>query len=793
MVYYRYHMTHLVRFLIFASLFCAAAYADIGVVIPGDREEPDPSILTLDEVHIQVRVDNQHARVRITQIFGNHTNRIQEGKYVFAIPGDAAISDFAVWDGVVRIPGVILERKRASEIYESLRIQRIDPGLLQQDEGEEGARMASAFSARIVPIPAYGSKRLEIEYTQKINVQGTQSYFSLPLKPDLFREQKAGSVSLQLEFLSAIPFADFKFISTQYPIEMHPQGESKWQGSFEAKDILLSEDFAFQYRLDTQKSELSFLAFRGADSALRSEGQVVTAFDQPSTGKVEDGYFWASALLNEGGNANKQDPRSILILLDASSSMRWEKLEQAFAALDYFLQNLRENDEFQIILFHQEVHASSDSPLPATRANIQQALQFVKSQYLMGGTDFRKALDSAFQSASKLKNNNRYLILITDGNPTLTQIQTKKLIEHFETGNKNVNLRAFCFGVGTDTNRTFLSEVSDRSNGNFDWVTESEDLSFKLQAFFTKVGQEPAHNMTLTTSAPDLLYNVYPTDPGRIYDGSAFDWFGRYRTPSNGVNLAASGSLSGKQIQIQRTVDFPETATEHGFIPRGWARMRVDALLRKMELEGEDDASIDEIIRLAKKYKFVTPYTSFLAAPRSLLRPRAIRPGDPLLRVKTDPEIISVTAIFPFGLVKNLIYLKSEDIWQTRFLVPKEFSDGTYFCRLILRDRAGNQYEEKKSFLVDSRPPVLQARWDGTLKRGGSVRLVVNSDQDTRFIYAKLEGTSPVKIQWSNREKASVGYLKVPQDLPPGVYEIQVVGEDFAHNISRWSRKVEVY
>ncbi|MCI0441761.1 hypothetical protein L0152_00925, partial [bacterium] len=80
-------MTNLVRFLIFASLFCAVAYADIGVVIPGDREEPDPSILTLDEVHIQIRVDNQHARVRITQIFGNHTNQIQEGKYVFAIPG----------------------------------------------------------------------------------------------------------------------------------------------------------------------------------------------------------------------------------------------------------------------------------------------------------------------------------------------------------------------------------------------------------------------------------------------------------------------------------------------------------------------------------------------------------------------------------------------------------------------------------------------------------------------------------------------------------------------------------
>jgi Ca-activated chloride channel family protein len=31
---------------------------------------------------------------------------------------------------------------------------------------------------------------------------------------------------------------------------------------------------------------------------------------------------------------------------------------------------------------------------------------------------------------------------------------------------------------------------------------------------------------------------------------------------------------------------------------------------------GKDKASIDEIIRLARKYKFVTPYTSFLAVPR---------------------------------------------------------------------------------------------------------------------------------------------------------------------------------
>ena len=115
---------------------------------------------------IDIRIDNGDARVAIQQIFASHEGGVLEGEYLFAMPSRATVSDFAVWDGVTRIPGVILERRRAEEIYENLRQQHIDPGLLQQGErGTEGASEAartSAFSARIVPIAGWGTKRLEI-------------------------------------------------------------------------------------------------------------------------------------------------------------------------------------------------------------------------------------------------------------------------------------------------------------------------------------------------------------------------------------------------------------------------------------------------------------------------------------------------------------------------------------------------------------------------------------------------------------------------------------------------------
>ena len=91
-----------------------------------------------------------------------------------------------------RLPAVILERKRAEEIYNQLKQQSIDPGLLQMGErGSEEAKRTSVFSARIVPIPAYGTKRLEIEYHESIPVENLKSYFAIPLRPDAYSAQAA--------------------------------------------------------------------------------------------------------------------------------------------------------------------------------------------------------------------------------------------------------------------------------------------------------------------------------------------------------------------------------------------------------------------------------------------------------------------------------------------------------------------------------------------------------------------------------------------------------------------------
>jgi Ca-activated chloride channel family protein len=253
------------------------------------------------------------------------------------------------------------------------------------------------------------------------------------------------------------------------------------------------------------------------------------------------------------------------------------------------------------------------------------------------------------------------------------------------------------------------------------------------------------------------------------------------------------GQQDGRALKAEGKADFPALSLEHDQLPRLWAGARVQALLDQIERDGETEAAINEIIRLARRYKFVTPYTSFLAAPRALLRPRVIRPGDPVLRVHTDKAIVSVIALFPFGLEKPLRYLPGEDVWQTRFLAPTDMKDGSYPVRLVLRDANGQVYRESKSFVIASTPPTVKVRLDRKRFRAGeTIPLKVSASESTRMLTARVEGLAPVSLRWDREQGASTGEIGLPPALPPGEYVLAVTAEDMAHNLGSAEVRIEV-
>jgi Ca-activated chloride channel family protein len=467
--------------------------------------------------------------------------------------------------------------------------------------------------------------------------------------------------NLHVHVLSDYPFSRINQERDEYALAVTKSEANEFEADFHASGLELKQDFSFDYHIDVPESTLSFTTYRAPEQ--------ISAYDLRDPALAEQnpgGYFEARAIFNQSANATTQNrqPRNVILLLDTSLSMYGEKLKRAVEALDYFLNSLSPPDHFDLILFNEEAYAFSPTPLPATADNVEQALDFIRNSMLGSGSDIRKALAKAVELAPQFPPGDRSIVLVSDGNPTLGTRKVKQILQTV-----NTNTRVFTFGLGSDANSTLLEELAKGGHGYFARARETEDITTALKIFFDHVGSTSIENAHLTGSDMNNFYQVYASDDYG-FDGSSLAFVGRYRTPSPRTTVMVTGQFGTEAIKLARDVVLPELADIHSHLPRVWARARVDALLREMDLNGEREDYIAEIIRLSQKYRFVTPYTAFIAAPRALLRPRLIQPGDPVLRVKTDESINSVFAVFPFGETLPLKFLQNEGVWEVRFLAP---------------------------------------------------------------------------------------------------------------------------
>jgi Ca-activated chloride channel family protein len=785
-------------------LLSVAARAATGTLIPKDKQAPDPSILSLEEMRVNVTIDNGDAHVFIVQIFSNHTDNVQEGTYRFALPGGATVSDFAVWDGPVRIPAVILERKRAEQVYDEARMQAIDPGLLEAGERDDSdPHQTSLFTAKIVPIPAYGTKRLEIEYHQRLSTSNFKQAFFLSLKPSAGEQQAVHSFSLHYTLHSAHGFEAFAAPSKIFPLTFITNDAHTVEGNFSATNLSLDEDFSTGWLLShTSADALEIVTHRDTHPPLPSIGEPPAA---KHASAPEPGFFQAQLLVADPGNqapstANTQ-PRTVVLLFDNSLSMQWDKLERSYAALEATLRTLGPGDCFNLILFNQDVTLYKPEPIAATADSMHEALEFVRSSRLRGGTDLLKALTTALKQSTPP---NSSIALFTDGGSDRgeTVLNGKIAARYTALWKQSPHPpQTDVFAVGDDANTSLLCRLS-KNGGFLEAVLSTEPVDVHLQVWTSKLTRSPLAGVRLTPANSVDTFFIYPLDDA-IYPGSMAEWVGQYRPSTKPLIFTVNATRDGAPLTATVKTALPETDPSHPQLPRLWAQARVNALLAQIDSEGESSAAIDEIIRLSRRYKFVTPYTSFLAVPRSLLRPRVIRPGDPVLRVRTDVAITSVIAIFPFGLTKPLRHLASEDLkatgdaanrlWETRFLAPPEMKDGTYNVRLVLRDTHGNVYSEAKTFVIASTPPVVKIQLPRTsVHRGETLEIRASASASTRNLTAHLDGANPADLRWNARAQTNTGTLTIPGDLAIGRYTLTVTAEDVAHNLGSQEVSLDV-
>lgn len=358
--------------------------------------------------------------------------------------------------------------------------------------------------------------------------------------------------------------------------------------SYEAVRVQPDRDFLLYYQRQDAAFGLALLTHRGAGEA--------GTFLLRISPRVE--YDEGQVL-----------PKDIVFVIDTSGSMAGDKIAQTKRALKFCINSLNPDDRFNIYAFSTEVHPFRDALVPAD-ANVKQAaVGYTDDLKALGGTNINSALLAALEDDPRDEERLYLVVFMTDGLPTVDVTDPEQILKNVTAGNSR-QVRFHVLGVGSEVNTHLLDKLAEATRGARDYCTEKEDLELKLSAFATRLASPVLTDLKLHVDGVSAS-DVYPQRLPDLFRGNDLVVMGRYEGHGP-ASIRLEGHVLGQSTTIGYEGVFPRLDTANDFLPRLWANRKVAYLLDQIRLHGSNKELVDEVIRLAKRYGIVTPYTSAL-------------------------------------------------------------------------------------------------------------------------------------------------------------------------------------
>lgn len=548
--------------------------------------------LSVKNHNVTVTIENQIARTHVDETFVNDSAYQLEGTYIFPLPDDATISDFAMWVDGKKLEGEVLDKNQARQIYEDMVRRQRDPALLEYIG-------RNAFQARIFPIPPRTEKRVEIEYAQilkadpstRLSASGRLVRYVYPLNTEKFSPKPLGNVSVNVSIHSN---AALKAVySPSHQVSVSRSGDYQAKVGYEDSNVKPDRDFVLYYSVTQDDIGLNLFSYRSGG---------------------EEGFFVMLVAAKVEVPTTQVIAKDVIIVLDVSGSMQGAKIEQAKRALNYVLDQLNNGDRFNIIAFSTGTNAYAASLQPASARN--DARNFVARLRAEGSTDINRALLEAMSASASLstdKERPAIVIFLTDGLPTTGETNSQKIIANVTLAAPR-NVRLFTFGVGDDVNTILLDTLAEKLRGASGYVRPNEKIDEIVSAFYSKVSTPVLSDITVDWGGISVS-DVYPYPLPDLFAGTQLVVAGRYRRDGP-TTVTLKGTVNGAPQSFKYYDATFRASGGDDFIPRLWATRKIGYLLNQIRLHGESKEVVNEIVTLAVRYGIVTPYTSFLVDER---------------------------------------------------------------------------------------------------------------------------------------------------------------------------------
>jgi len=413
--------------------------------------------------------------------------------------------------------------------YEEIVRTKRDPALLEY----MGRGM---FRTSVFPIPAGAERKVTLRYTQLCRRDREVVEFAYPFATQKFTAKPIQRLALNLQISSRDAIKSV--YSPSHDATIQKSGDRDVTVKLEQRDVVPTSDFRLLYTLADGAIGATVLSYRPSDS--------------------EDGYFLLLASPQVKRPDAKPQPKTVLFVLDRSGSMSGKKIEQAKKSLVFVLNNLRDDDTFNIIVYDDRVESFKPELQRFTKETRDEASRYVESIHAGGSTNIDSALKTAM---AMLRDDSRpsYVLFLTDGLPTAGEQKETAIAENCRGANK-VHARVFAFGVGFDVNARLLDRLSGGNGGTSEYVRPDEDIEAHMSRFYAKITSPVLSNIQIEIAGSDVN-RTYPRDVPDLFEGGQLVWVGRYRQPGK-TKVRLAGKIGSEQTSLEFPADPPARREE---------------------------------------------------------------------------------------------------------------------------------------------------------------------------------------------------------------------------------------
>ena len=565
--------------------------------IPGSK--PGVDELPLKQTDVDVHITGVIADVKVVQHYQNEGARPIEAKYVFPGSTRAAVYKMDVHIGDRVISANIREKQQARVEYETAKSEGKTAALLEE-------HLPNVFQMNVANILPGDNIRVELYYTELLVPEAGEYQFVFPTvvgprynSPDTtdarsqanakavsnpyLHEGEPNSAMFNLKTTITSPIAIKEIRSESHAILPTLDNDGKHAVvNMEQGFKVSNRDFILNYRLAGEQIESGIMLYEGED----------------------ENFFLAMIEPPKVVNKEILPGRDYIFVVDVSGSMRGFPLDTAKALLKELTAGLKPSDTFNIMLFESSRTMLAPQSVPATKANIDRAMEIISIdyEYARGGTELMPALRDVY-ALPKNSDLSRTVVILTDGFVSVDE-------EAFNIVNKNLDkANVFAFGIGSSVNRHLIEGLARAGQGE-PFVLTNERYAKETAAKFHKLISAPVltnvkvkfEGLTTYDIEPQALPDVMGERPVVIY--------GKWKGEAKGKIVIEGRNGNGTYEQvlpIHSSVSKNTSALRYL-----WARKRIERLLDNESITGGDMYK-KQITTLGLKYSLLTPYTSFVA------------------------------------------------------------------------------------------------------------------------------------------------------------------------------------